>query len=351
MRVLVTGHRGYLGGVLVPLLRQAGHLVVGLDSDLYRRCSFGRSEGPVWELEADLRDVRRCDLEGYQAVIHLGGVSDAGVAERHEEQATEINHRAAVRLAGVARAAGVERFVYASSALNYAGLPDPDQALSEDCLLDPLDPLARMQVLAERDLSWLASEGFSPVCLRLAPVFGYSPRHRLDLLVNELVAEAHATGKVSLAGEGDEWCPLVHVEDVARALACVLVAPRQEVHAQAFNLAASEPYRLRELVDLVRRTTRAQLRRVAGPSSLPPRTYPLDCEKIARRLGFQPIWSARLGILELQGAYRLHRLTRAELGADRYRRGAHLERLITSGALSPALRPDTCAPALARASA
>lgn len=353
MRVLVTGHRGYLGAVLVPLLRRAGHVVVGLDSGLFRRCRFGPAECAAWELECDLRDVQRSDLEGFQAVIHLAGLAGADLAARFPRLAVEVDHRAASRLAGVARSAGVERFIHASPAEVYAPPADPTRPVNEDDPLGSASPWADAQASLEEDLSWLAGDRFSPVSLRLAPVFGYSPSHRLDLPLNALVAEAHTTGRITLA-EGDEsWAPLVHVEDVARAFVCALTARRRVVHGQAFNVtAAGEPLRRTELIALVQRLTRCQVRRVPAVGQPRPTCPPLDAQKIGERLGFQPIWGARLGILELLSAYRLHRLTAAEVHADRYRRAAHLERLLRSGALSADLRPTTASTAaLARASA
>src|SRR5215208_1225294 len=286
MRVLVTGHHGYIGSVLVPLFLEAGHEVVGLDSDLFEDCLLPGQHPPpeVPSLRRDLRDVEADDLAGFQAVVHLAGLSNDPLGNLDSGLTHEINESGSLRLARLAREAGVERFVFSSSCT----------------------PYGVSKVRFEQQLSSLADDRFSPTYLRNATVYGVSPRLRVDLVLNNLMAYAVTTGRIHMLSDGTPWRPIVHIEDIARAFLAVLEAPRERVHGEAFNVGRTEEnYRIRELAEIVSETVpgcRITYAEGAGPDK---RCYRVDCGKIARVLpDFQPRWDARRGAEELYEAYR-----------------------------------------------
>src|SRR5690606_7581916 len=232
MRVLLTGSSGYVGSVMSRMLREAGHDVVGLDSDLFRDCTFGDDAPDRAVIRKDIRDVRAEDLAGFDAVIHLAALCNDPLGSMNPGLTAEINHRASVRLARLARSAGVPRFVFASSCSLYgvAG----QEMLDERAAFNPVTPYGLSKVQVEQDVARLATDEFSPTFMRNATAYGVSPRLRLDVVVNNLVAAAYATGQVLIQSDGTPWRPLVHVEDFSRAFIAVLHAPRERVHNQAF---------------------------------------------------------------------------------------------------------------------
>ncbi|HEX5949811.1 MAG TPA: SDR family oxidoreductase, partial [Actinomycetota bacterium] len=234
MRILVTGHRGYIGTILVPMLLAEGHEVVGLDSDLYQRCTFGDPPADVTAIRKDVRDVEPSDLEGYDAVVHLAGLSNDPLGDLNPTLTYDINHEGSVRLAILAKQAAVPRFVFSSSCSNYGAAGD--EILTEESPFRPVTPYGVSKVRVEQDVSQLADERFSPTFLRNATAYGVSPRLRFDLVLNNLVAWAFTTGVVALKSDGTPWRPIVHVEDIAQAFIAVLHAPRERVHNQAFNV-------------------------------------------------------------------------------------------------------------------
>ncbi|HKJ31285.1 MAG TPA: SDR family oxidoreductase, partial [Balneolales bacterium] len=251
MKVLVTGHRGYIGTVLVPMLQNEGYVVVGLDSDLYRKCTFGEPlPSDVPSIIKDVRDVDEHDLEGFDAVLHLAGLSNDPLGDLNPELTKEINYRASVRLAELAKNAGVSRFVFSSSCSNYgAGGSD---FLDETSELRPVTPYGESKVLVEKDVTELADDHFSPVFLRNATAYGASPRIRFDLVLNNLVAWAYTTGQVYLKSDGTPWRPIVHIEDISRAFLAALKAPKELIHNNTFNVGrTSENYRIREIAEIV----------------------------------------------------------------------------------------------------
>lgn len=339
MRVLLTGHDGYIGAVMSRCLRDEGYEVVGLDSHLFEGCSFGALEaGPPIE-RRDLRDVEPADLASFDAVVHLAAISNDPLGNLNPDCTYAINHRASVRLAELARDAGVPRYLYSSSCSVY-GAAGPDDILDESATFNPVTPYARSKVLVEDDVSALASDDFSPVFLRNATVYGVSPRLRGDLVVNNLTGWAYATGQVHLKSDGTPWRPLVHVEDVCHAFSCALRAPREAVHNQAFNVGRDEAnYRIREVAEIVQRTvpgSRITTEPGAGPD---PRCYRVDFGKIHRELpGFAPSWTVPRGVEQLLEAYRRIGLEQADLEGDRYLRIAHIQRLLEEGRLDSELR-------------
>ena len=252
MRVLVTGHNGYIGSVMVPVLQEAGHDVVGLDTFYFEDCTLKADEAPVPALRRDIRDVQPRDLEGFEALVHLAALCNDPLGDLHPEWTRDINHLASVHLARVARDAGVRRYLYASSCSMY-GASGGDASLTEEAPLRPITAYAVSKVRTEEDVSKLADATFSPVFMRNATAYGTSPRLRADVVLNNLVCWAHTTGRIRLLSDGSSWRPIVHVQDISRAFAAALTAPREVIHNQAFNVGGSaENYQVRDLAEIVR---------------------------------------------------------------------------------------------------
>ena len=250
MRVLLTGHKGYIGTVMAPILAASGHTVTGLDNFRFEDCTFGESPLEIPARRIDLRDVQPSDLIGYDAVIHLAALSNDLLGDIDPELTYDINHRASVRLARLAKAAKVPRFIYASSCSLYGAAGD--DPLTEEADFNPVTPYGESKVRAERDLVPLADDTFSPTYMRNATAYGLSPCLRVDLVVNSLVGYAYTTGEVLIQSDGSPWRPLVHVEDICRAFVAVLEAPRERIHNQAFNVGiSSENYQIRDIAAMV----------------------------------------------------------------------------------------------------
>ena len=339
MRVLVTGHEGYIGTVMAPLLRSAGHDVVGLDSGLFADCVFGEDPPPVPALRKDVRDATAADLAGFDAVIHLAAISNDPLGDLNPDCTWDVNHRASVHLARCAKQAGVPRFLYASSCSVY-GASSPDDVLTEDAPFRPVTPYGESKVRVEEDLSKLADRDFSTVYLRNATAYGVSPRLRGDLVVNNLTGWAFATGDVYVKSDGTPWRPLVHVEDLSRPFLAALEAPREAIHDEAFNVGSPEGnHQIREVAALVEEVVPGSRIRYAPDGGPDKRCYRVDCTKILTRLpAYRPRWTLRAGIEELHDAYRAHGLDQRDLEGSRYLRVRRVLELIGCGRLGEDLR-------------
>lgn len=338
MRVLVTGHCGYIGTVMVPMLLAEGHEVVGLDSDLYASSTFGEGMVDIPSLKKDVRDVELSDLSGFDAVIHLAGLSNDPLGDLNPSLTFDINHLASVRLAELSKRAGIGRFIFSSSCSNYGA--GGEDLLNEHSPFNPVTPYGISKVRVEQDVAKLADDSFSPTFLRNATAFGVSPRLRFDLVLNNLVAWAFTTGRVYIKSDGTPWRPIVHIEDISRAFIAVLHADRALVHNDAFNVARNEDnYRIRELADIVKETVPGCVIEYAKDAGPDKRCYRVDSSKILRVLPeFKPTWNARRGAQELYAAYKKVGLRLEDFEGPKYKRIDHIKSLLNAGRLNPDLR-------------
>jgi len=338
MRILVTGHKGYIGMVMVPMLVQAGHAVVGLDTDLFAQCTFRPDTHTIPQLTMDLRDVQARHLEGFEAVIHLAALSNDPLSDLNPDVTYDINHVASVRLARLAKEAGATRFLYSSSCSSYGQAGD--DLVDETAPLHPITAYAVSKVRVEHDVAALADDRFSPTFLRNATAYGVSSRLRFDLVLNNLTAWAYAQSRVHIKSDGTPWRPIVHIEDISRAFLAVLAAPREIVHNEALNVGQTkENYRIRELAEIVRDVvpgSHIDYARDGGPDL---RCYRVDFGKIGRLLpAFKPEWDARRGVEELYAAYRQGGLVIEDCEGPRFKRIEHLKELLATNQVDSALR-------------
>jgi nucleoside-diphosphate-sugar epimerase len=336
MHILVTGYQGYLGSTLVPLLLTNGHHVTGLDNHLFRRTNFSSAQFEIPILDRDIRHVELADLHGFDAVIHLAGLAGDPLCELNPQATQDVNYTAAVRLASLAKYAGIERFVFSSTCAVYGN--SPTRFVNEESLPNPLSNFAHTKLRAERDIACLADASFSPVFLRKPSMYGFSPFMRTDVVLNNLVAWAAITGRVTLKSDGLGWRPLMHVQDVAQAFAVAVTAPARHVHNQIFNVCVTEEnYQVNTLARKVQLAFDGARIEYITNSPRDPRSYRVDGRKIAAALPeFTPLWTLDQGIEELRIAYAQRQMTLEDFEGTRYKRVAHVKALLTKGLIDNA---------------
>lgn len=337
MKVLLTGHQGYIGAVAAPVLRAAGHDVTGLDTGLYVGHDFGRAPDAIPEIRKDIRDLAPGDLSGFDAVVHLAALSNDPLGNLDAQLTYDINHLASVQLARLAKQAGVSRFVFASSCSTYGAAGD--DFLDENADLNPVTAYGVSKVLVEKDVRPLADDNFSPTFMRNATAYGVSPRLRLDIVLNDLVASAYTSGRILIKSDGTPWRPIVHIRDIIGAAVAALAAPREVIHNETFNVGSTkENYRIRELADIVAETVPGCKVEYAPGGAPDKRCYRVSCDKILRVLpSFRTEWTARKGAQELHDAYRAAGLTREDVESGRYLRIRTISALLESERLDGSL--------------
>ena len=338
MRILLTGSQGYIETVLSTMLLEQGFEVTGLDSDLYTNCTFGNNIPDIPFINKDIRDVGKNDLVGYDAVLHLAGLSNDPLGNLDPKLTFDINYKASVNLAKSAKAAGVQRFIFSSSCSNYGA--GGTKMLNERAKLNPVTPYGISKVMVEKAVAKLADENFSPVFLRNATAYGCSPRIRFDLVLNNLVAWAFTTGLVYLKSDGSPWRPIVHIEDISRAFIAVLKAEKNTIHNQVFNVGTNrDNYQIKQIAQIVRDTVPGCVLKFAPGASADKRCYRVDCSKLPNTIpSFKPVWNAKKGAAQLYQSYKKIGLKLEDFEGPKYQRIGHIKFLLKNQMIDNSLR-------------
>jgi len=339
MKILVTGHEGYIGAVMVPILLAAGHQVIGVDIGYFRTSNPITKSTRFTGVQKDVRALEREDLLGFDAVIHLAALSNDPMGNLHPEWTDKVNHLASVRLAEIAKLAGVKRFLFSSSCSVY-GVATPGALADEGSPLKPLTAYAKSKVDTEQDVAQLADEHFSPVFLRNATAYGWSPCFRVDLVLNNLAGTAHTTGEILILSDGTPWRPIVHVEDISRAFIVMLKAPKEKIHNQVINVGVTDQnYQINDLAKAVQQAYSNCKVKYAEGGGPDPRSYQVDFSKLHKNFpSYQPAWNAELGGQELQQAYQTIHFRLEDMTSPRHVRLAQLKQLLEAGRLDDHLR-------------
>lgn len=338
MHVMVTGNLGYIGTRLTPMLLERGHEVTGLDIDFYRNCTFGNKLVEVPTINKDIRDVTIDDLDGIEAICHLAALSNDPLGNLNSNTTFEINYLASVRLAQLTKQAGIKRYIFSSSCSNYG--TGGEKMLNEQSPFNPVTAYGESKVLAEREVSKLADDKFSPTFLRNATVYGTSPRLRFDIVVNNLVAWAFTTGKIIMKSDGSPWRPIVHIKDVCQAFIAVLEAPLELIHNKAFNVGITrDNLQIRDIAKIVSQIVPNCQIEFAKNASPDKRCYKINCDRLPQTLAaFRPDQTIQGGAKELYKAYKKNSVTLDEFEGPRYQRIAQIRKLMHEGILDGNLR-------------
>jgi nucleoside-diphosphate-sugar epimerase len=338
MKILVTGNKGYIGALMVPMLKKEGHQITGLDTNFFEGCNFQEEKISTPEIQKDLRDINISDLKGYEAIIHLAALSNDPLSNLNPKITYDINYEATVNLAETAKKAEVSRFVLSSTCSVYGS--SGEHIITEGSEPNPITPYAESKVMSEQEITKMCDTNFTPTFLRSATAYGVSPKLRADLVLNNLVGWAYTTGTVLLKSDGMSWRPIAHIEDISNAFQATLKEPREKISKEIFNVGRkNENYRIKELAEIVADTvpdSRVSFAEGAGPDK---RSYRVDFTKIQKTLTYyKPKWTARKGALELYKAYKSVNLTQEELESNKYIRLKHLKKLMNTGKLDQELR-------------
>jgi nucleoside-diphosphate-sugar epimerase len=330
---------------MVPMLQEDGHDVVGFDSNLFRGAMFSPANQDIPKLHLDIRDARARHFDGFDAVIHLAALSNDGLANYDPDVTCEINQTASIRMAELAKKAGVRRFIFSSSCSIYGKAGD--DLVAETASIDVITPYTKSKANVEHEVSKLANDEFSPTYMRNATAYGLSPCHSFELVLNNLVAWAHAKGLVYIKSDGSPWRPTVHIEDISRAFLAALNVPRETVHNEAFNVGRTEEnYSIRELAEVVRDVVVGSSVEFAPDGQPDARSYKVDFSKIQRVLpDYKPEWDVRRGAEQMYAAYRRAGIIIDEIEGPRFKRIEHLKQLMASGQLDSSLRWTAAVPA------